>query len=81
MTLVMSMLILGIFIFMGLLTMEDQLVLDFPDLIDLLLEEASITSELEVLEVLPTLLAVCFLEIFLNLLKVLLDDTTAHPSS
>ena len=61
--------------------MEDQLVLDSPDLIDPLSEEDWITSELEVLEVLPTLLAVCFLEIFLNLLKVLLDDTTVDPSS
>ena len=35
----------------------------------------------EVFEVLLTLFVACFLEIFLNLLKVLLDDTTVHPSS
>ena len=56
--LVMSMLTFGMFIFMDLLTMEDQLVLESPDLIDLLSEEAWITSELGVLEVLPTILAV-----------------------
>ena len=39
-TLVMSMLSLGMFIFIDLLTIEAQLVLDSPDLIDLLSEEA-----------------------------------------
>ena len=39
-TLVMSILILGMFIFIDLLTMEDQLALDSPDLIDPLSEEA-----------------------------------------